>query len=315
MNPARAGRIAVIMGGSSPEREISLKSGAAVLASLQSQGYAAQGLDSKQPVLPQLDSIGCERAFVVVHGAGGEDGSVQGALDWLRIPYTGSGLQASAVAFDKALCKLVWQDAGLPTPGFRLLHPAADIAAECERIQFPLPWAVKPARAGSSYGVSMVAGMDELPAAVSLARQYDERVLLEQWIEGEEYTVGIVQGKVLPAIKLETTRSFYDYVAKYQSQDTRYICPCGLAPGQERSLAEIARAAFSALGARGWGRVDFMLDKAGKPCLLELNTVPGMTEHSLLPKAAKQVGMSFDELVLAILDSSDEAERGVQHVA
>lgn len=310
MTPQQAGRIAVMMGGTSPERDISLRSGAAVLASLKSNGFTAQAMDTAQPFMQQLAQGGYQRAFILLHGAGGEDGRMQGALDLLQLPYTGSGVQSSAVAFDKALCKIVWRDAGLPTPDFCVACPGS----APPHIPFALPWVVKPARAGSSHGITRVNSAGQLAEALLEAGRYDGRVLVEQWIEGGEYTAAILQRKVLPLVKLETPRKFYDYIAKYQSSDTGYICPCGLAPEQEQQLAAIALAAFDAVGASGWGRVDFVLGADGRLQLLELNTVPGMTGHSLVPKAAKAAGLGFDDLVGAILDGGGSREGEGQHV-
>ncbi len=311
MTPQQAGQIAVMMGGISSERDISLRSGAAVLQALKARGFNAQAMDTGQPFMRQLAQGGYQRAFILLHGAGGEDGRMQGALDLLKIPYTGSGVQSSAVAFDKALCKIVWRDAGLPTPDFCVVSPGSTLP----HITFPLPWVVKPARAGSSQGITMVDSVGQLAAALLEAGRYDGKVVVEQWIAGGEYTAGILQGRVLPLVKLETPRRFYDYVAKYQSNDTGYICPCGLAEEREKELADIVLAAFDAVGASGWGRVDFVLGAAGGMRLLELNTVPGMTEHSLLPKAAKMVGLDFADLACEILDGSVAGAGGGPHVA
>ena len=309
MTPQQAGKVAVMMGGNSPERDISMNSGAAVLESLRRQGFDAHPVDTAKPFIQQFAQGEYQRAFIAVHGAGGEDGSLQAVLDILGVPYTGSGMQASAVAFDKAVCKSVWCVAGLPTADFIVLRPEPGVAVDPELIPFSPPWAVKPARGGSSMGVSMVEDTDSFAAALRGAAEYDDRVIVEQWMQGGEYTAGILCGQVLPVVKLETPRGFYDYVAKYEAGDTSYICPCGLEAEQEQAIMEIALQAFTAVAASTWGRVDFIVDAAGTPYLLELNTVPGMTgDSSLVPKAAEHAGISFDELVLAILDSADTVE-------
>jgi len=306
-DPQAFGRVAVLMGGGSAEREISLRSGQAVLAALQRQGVDAQALDPAETPLEALLEGGYEHVFIMLHGRGGEDGVMQGALERLGLPYTGSGVLGSALGMDKYRSKALWQGLGLPTPAFRLLRGAADLAAAGE---LGLPLMIKPAREGSSLGMDKVEQGAALEAAWRQAREYDPLVLAEQWIEGAEYTVGILGQRALPLIRLETPRSFYDYQAKYSADTTRYHCPCGLAGPQEQALQELALQAFEAVGASGWGRVDLMLDAAGRPWLIEVNTVPGMTDHSLVPMAAQAAGIDFDELVLRILASSLAAEAG-----
>ncbi len=297
------GRVAVLLGGRSAEREISLKSGAAALAALRAAGVDAVGIDAAAPdLLTQLAGGGFARAFIALHGRGGEDGTLQGALDWLGLPYTGSGVLGSALAMDKLRAKQLWQGAGLPTAGYRLASADSDWAAMAADLGLPLM--VKPAREGSSIGMCKVERAADLPAAVASAAAHDPQVLVERFIGGGEYTVGIVGNLVLPAIRLETPRAFYDYEAKYLRDDTRYLCPCGLPPASEQVLQQLALNAFQALDCRGWGRVDLLLDDDGAPYLMEVNTVPGLTDHSLVPMAARAVGLTLERLMLAILDSS-----------
>lgn len=299
---ARAGRVAVLMGGESAEREVSLRSGNAVLAALKAQGVDAHGVDWQAARLPELLLDRPDRVFIALHGRGGEDGVLQGALQLAGIPYTGSGVLGCALSMDKIRAKRIWRAAGLPTPDFMIVDEAMDTAAVIERLGLPLM--VKPAREGSSIGISLVTRAEDLPLAVALAREFDPQVLLESYIRGGEYTVAIVDGVVLPAIKLETPHAFYDYEAKYHADTTRYLCPAGLDDTAEADLGLLARQAFDALDGTGWGRVDFMRDAAGRPWLIELNAVPGMTDHSLVPMAAAHAGWSFEQLVLRILASS-----------
>ena len=289
------------MGGDSSEREISLQSGKAVLAALQRQGVDAHGVDAGPDVLKQLDEAGFERVFIILHGRGGEDGVIQGALERIGLPYSGSGVLGSALGMDKHRTKLLWQGAGLPTPQSVLMTQAGHLA-EAAALGFPLM--IKPAHEGSSIGMSKVNDREELERAWLEARDYDSDVLAERWIVGQEYTVAILGDEALPLIRLETPRVFYDYAAKYQADSTEYHCPCGLDESQENTLQALALRAFKLVGAKGWGRVDLMLDEAGKPWLIEVNTVPGMTGHSLVPMAAKQAGIGFDDLVMRILISS-----------
>jgi len=300
------------MGGRSAEREISLLSGQAVLQALQAQGIDAHGQDTAvddfQNVLVRENYA---RAFIALHGRGGEDGVIQGMLEMLDLPYTGSGVLGSALAMDKLRTKQVWQSAGIPTPAFAVLESAADVAAAKDALEYPV--IVKPVREGSSIGISRVDAATELTDAWQLAARYDTTVIAEQWISGGEYTAGILDDEVLPLIRLETPNVFYDYAAKYEADTTRYLLPCGLMATEEAELQKISLAAFRAVGAGGWGRVDFMLDESGRPWFIEVNTVPGLTDHSLVPMAAKAAGSEFKQLVCRILDTSVKAGVGVQH--
>ena len=310
-DPAIFGRVAVLMGGNSAEREISLRSGRAVLEALVGAGVEAVGLDARGDFLRRLADEGFDRAFIALHGRGGEDGVVQGALETIGLPYTGSGVLGSALSMDKVRSKQVWQAAGLPTPDFEVLGPDTEPDAVAARLG--LPFMVKPAREGSSIGASRVERAGDLPAAWAAARAFDEVVIAERWIGGGEYTVALLGARALPVIRVETPRGMYDYVAKYEARDTRYHCPAGLDEGREAAFRDLARRAFAALDASGWGRVDILVDDAGDPWLLENNTVPGMTDHSLVPMAARAAGLGFDELCLAILETSlagDEGGRG-----
>ncbi len=302
LNPAVFGKVAVLFGGRSAEREVSLKSGAAVLAALQNSGVDAHAFDPAVLDLQALRDEGYDRAFIILHGRYGEDGTVQGALELLGIPYTGSGVLASALAMDKWRSKLVWQAAGLPVPGYEVLTAASDFDAVAQRLGLPL--FVKPASEGSSVGITKVKQADDLRAAYEEAARHDTLVLAEQFIGNGEYTASILGDRALPVIRIEPAKEFYDYEAKYLRNDTRYLCPSGLAPEQERQMQQLAQQAFALLGGKGWGRVDFLMDEAGKPYLLEVNTAPGMTDHSLVPMAARQAGMSFEQLVLNILELS-----------
>lgn len=304
-NPQDFGRVAVLFGGRSAEREISLKSGAAVLDALQAAGVDAFGIDAGADLLQCLSSERIDRAFIVLHGRGGEDGSMQGLLECAGIPYTGSGILASALAMDKLRTKQVWQSLGLPTPRHAVLASEADCHAAAEQLGFPL--IVKPAHEGSSIGMAKVAGIAELIAAWRAAAAYDSQVLVEQWIQGPEFTVAILRGEVLPPIGLGTPHSFYDYDAKYLASDTQYRIPCGLDADREQELKTLCARACEAVGIQGWARVDVMQDADGAFWLLEVNTVPGMTDHSLVPMAARAAGLDFQQLVLAILDDSLEA--------
>lgn len=301
-NPADVGRVAVLYGGRSAERSVSLKSGKAVLDALQSAGVDAYGIDAGADLATRLTAERPDRVFIALHGRGGEDGSLQGLLESLQLPYTGSGVMASALGMDKLRTKLIWQSLGLATPAYAVLRDQAD----CERIVASLgtPLIVKPIHEGSSIGMAKVHSVLELEQAWQAARQYDDVALVEKWITGAEFTVAILDGRALPAIRLRTPHTFYDYEAKYLTNDTQYICPCELAPERETELGELCLEAFNAVGCRGWGRVDVMQDEAGKFYLLEVNTVPGMTDHSLVPMAAVAAGMSFTQLVLAILASA-----------
>lgn len=294
------GKVAVLLGGKSAEREVSLKSGAMVLEALKSKGVDAHAFDPSERDFVQLTKESFDRVFIALHGRFGEDGTAQGILEWLEIPYTGSGVLASALAMDKLRTKMLWQAGGLPTPPYEMLGAGShwhDVAG-----RLGLPIMVKPANEGSSIGMSKVRSADALDEAYALAVNYDPMVMAEKFVEGIELTGAILGGKALPLIKLDTPRDFYDYQAKYVSDDTIYTVPCGLPPEKERELQQLCLRAFDALGCRGWGRVDLMLDKAGRPYLLEVNTSPGMTDHSLVPMAAKAVGMSYEDLCVRILE-------------
>ena len=300
MSSAVQGKVAVLLGGRSAEREISLISGRAVLEALVRRGVDAHAFDPAERPLEQLR--GFDRAFIVLHGRGGEDGTIQGALEWLGIPYTGSGVLGSALAMDKVRTKQLWQAVGIPTPEWIEVREAADLA-KVRAVDAPL--AVKPSREGSSIGITRVTKAAELEAAWRAAAALDPSVIVERWVEGDEYTASIVDDEALPLIKLEVPNvEFYDYQAKYFRDDTVYRCPCGLDAETERRLAALCLRAFHAVGARGWGRVDLMLDRNGEAWLLEVNTVPGMTSHSLVPMAAAATGVGFDELCLRILASA-----------
>ncbi len=294
------GKVAVLFGGRSAEREVSLKSGNAVLAALRRSGVDAHPFDPAVRELQALRDEGYERVFIALHGRFGEDGTVQGALELLGIPYTGSGVLASALAMDKWRTKLVWAAGGLPIPEYELLDEASDLDRIATRLGLPL--FVKPANEGSSVGVSKVKQVGELHAAYQEAAKHDRLVLAERFIGGGEYTATILGGAALPVIKIEPATEFYDYEAKYFRDDTRYLCPSGLPPEREAEMQRLALRGFELLGCRGWGRIDFLMDANGKPYLLEANTAPGMTDHSLVPMAARQAGMSFDQLVLRILE-------------
>jgi D-alanine-D-alanine ligase len=306
-NSQAYGKVVVLMGGFSAEREISLNSGAAVLQALQAAGIDAHGVDAADDQLHNtLAKGGFDRAFIALHGRGGEDGVIQGLLESIGLPYTGSGVLGSALGMDKLRTKQVWQSAGLPTPGFAVLSSATDVERVKDGLQYPV--IVKPAHEGSSIGITKVDDADDLMAAWRLASRYDECVLAEQWVAGIEYTAGILLDDVLPLICLETPNTFYDYAAKYEADTTRYLIPCGLSAAREAELQSMSLAAFAAVGATGWGRVDFMLDADGHPWLIEVNTVPGLTDHSLVPMAARATGIDFDRLVCRILDTSLCAE-------
>ncbi|MEX0872819.1 MAG: D-alanine--D-alanine ligase [Aquisalimonadaceae bacterium] len=294
------GRVAVLMGGWSAEREVSLNSGKAVHAALLRLGVDAHAIDADRQVLGRLVEGGFDRVFIVLHGRGGEDGTIQAGLDLLGLPYTGTGVLGSALGMDKVRTKLVWQGLSIPTPPHAVIrHGGMDANALVSSVG--LPMAVKPAREGSTIGITRVQEVGQLPAACEAAFRFDDVLLAERWITGGEYTVSILGDAVLPMIRIEPAADFYDYEAKYVSNSTRYHCPCGLPAARERELAELARQAFEAVGASGWGRVDLILDEQGYPWFLEVNTVPGMTDHSLVPMAAKAAGIDFDELVWRIL--------------
>lgn len=296
------GKVAVLMGGTSSERDISLKSGRAVLAALERCRVHATAVDPRDGLFEQLRDAGFDRAFIALHGRGGEDGAVQGALEWLGLPYTGSGVLGSALAMDKLRTKQIWLQSGLPTPPYAVVRSVEELQAFGREVGFPL--AVKPVHEGSSIGMSRLDSVADAAAAYEAATGFDRVVLAERWITGGEYTASILGGQSLPLIRLETPRTFYDFEAKYMADSTRYHCPCGLPADVEDAIASLCIRAFEVVGASGWGRVDLMLDAGEQPQLLEVNTVPGMTDHSLVPMAARQAGIEFDQLVLRILDSS-----------
>lgn len=302
MRPEAFGKTAVLMGGPSAEREVSLRSGAQVLENLQAAGVDAVAVDAGPDVLDRLRELKAERAFIVLHGPWGEDGVIQGAMETIGMPYTGSGVLGSALAMDKLRTKQIWQCLGLPVPAYAVIRDAGELPGVLER--HPLPLFVKPGREGSSIGVTKVETPERLHEAYDTASRFGGPVLAETFIGGPEVTIALLGDRALPLIKLETPRTFYDYEAKYESDTTRYLCPSGLDEALESSLQSLALEAFSALDCTGWGRVDLMLDEQMNPYLLEVNTVPGMTDHSLVPMAARAAGLSFPELVVRILETS-----------
>lgn len=298
------GRVVVLYGGDSAERDVSLASGGAVLAALHRSGVDAQGYDLAAGGLSGLEALAPDRVFIALHGRGGEDGTLQGALELLRIPYTGSGVLASALGMDKQRTKRLWQAHDLPTPASITLGPECDWPTVVERLGLPL--VVKPIHEGSTLGITIVANADDLASAYREAARFDAEVMAERFIQGEEYTVSLLGDGILPAIRVEVPNGFYDYQAKYHSSETLYHLPCGLEAATEARLGELCREAFVAVGGRGWGRVDVMRDGEGRFWLLEVNTVPGMTDHSLVPQAAAHAGIDFERLVLRILDTTLE---------
>lgn len=297
---SRFGKVAVLLGGTSGERKVSLNSGAAVLAALQRSGVDAHAFDTAERALDEL--AGFDRVFIALHGRHGEDGTIQGALELMGIPYTGSGVMASSVGMDKWRTKLLWRAAGVVTPDFALVTADSDFSAIEQQLGLPL--FVKPANEGSSIGISKVKEAGGLKAAYELAAQSDPLVIAEQFIGGGEYTVGILGDEALPVIRIVPANEFYDYEAKYLRDDTQYLCPCGLNAKLEAQIQAEALQAFRVVGGQGWGRVDFLMDEAGRHYFLEVNTSPGMTDHSLVPMGAKAMGLSFDELVLKVLESA-----------
>lgn len=300
--PEEFGKVAVLMGGLAAERPVSLRSGAAVFSALQSQGVDVVAVDVTGSVIDALSNIQVDRVFNIIHGRGGEDGVLQSVLEVLGIPYTGSGVLASALSMDKLRTKLCWQGYGLVTPKWYLLKNESDIDPCIEKLGFPV--IVKPALEGSSMGMSKANNRDELVQALKIAAQFRCDVYAEAWVTGKEYTVAVLNGEALPAIRLETPNAFYDYEAKYNATTTQYHCPCGLNEEQELHLKNLALTASEAVGVKGWARVDMFIDSSGVPQLIEINTVPGMTDHSLVPMAAKQAGLTFEQLVWRILETS-----------
>ena len=302
IDPGVFGKVAVLMGGQSAEREVSLKSGSAVLNALTAKKINAHGIDVGHNILSVLASGHFDRVFIALHGRGGEDGTIQGALEILGLPYTGSGVMASALAMDKLRTKYAWLGQGLSTPGYCTLTDDTDFAAVVA--QYGLPLMIKPAHEGSSIGMSKVSQADQLQGAYQKAAKYDSEVFAEQWITGKEYTVAILGDTALPVIRLETPNDFYDYEAKYVSDTTGYHIPCGLDEAKEQELQSLALKAFKGVGAYGWGRIDVICDDNAKPYLIELNTIPGLTDHSLVPMAAKAAGIGFEDLIVRILQTT-----------
>ena len=305
-DPAQFGRVAVLLGGTSSEREVSLDSGRNVLEALQRKGVDATAVDGIPALVAALTTPGgrrFDRVFNILHGnrGGGEDGVLQGLLEGLGVPYTGSGVLGSALSMDKIRTKQVWLSVGLPTPAYVTLERGEDVRAAAHKLGLPV--IVKPACEGSSVGITRCFADADLAAAVALASRYEGQLLVEQLVQGEEYTVGVLGAEALPSIRIVPAGEYYDYHAKYVADDTQYLCP-GLAGAAEQELQALALAAFFAAGCSGWGRVDFMRDRAGRPWLLEVNTSPGMTSHSLVPKAARQRGIGFDDLVWRVLETS-----------
>jgi len=296
------GKVAVLMGGQSAERAISLESGQAVTTALCNVGVDAYAIDFNRDTLGTLIKNGFDRVFIALHGRGGEDGTIQGALETIGLPYTGTRVLGSALAMDKIRSKAIWRDSGLPTPASVELSKTSQWDKIVE--QLGLPIMVKPVNEGSSIGASKVTEADKLSVAWMQANKFDARVMAESWVEGSEYTVPILNGVVLPMIKLETSRDFYDYQAKYEDDDTNYICPCALGVSLEKALAELSLEACKNLDVSGWARVDLMVDNSNQAWLIEVNTIPGMTSHSLVPMAVKQAGLSFEQLVIQILATS-----------
>jgi len=304
-DPAAFGRVAVLLGGDSAEREISLLTGQAVHQALLNKGVAAEALDARDDLLDRLRAGRYDRVWIALHGRGGEDGTLQGLLAFLKLPFTGSGVLGSAVGMDKLRTKRLLQGAGLPTPRYCVIRSEADLTEAAEQLGLPLM--VKPSDEGSSIGMSKVERPEQMTEAFRLASQYHCEVFAEEWIRGPEYTAAILHDTVLPLVGIQAAGVFYDYQAKYFSDETRYLCPSGLPAAREQELAEVARAAFECAGASGWGRVDLMVSPTAGALVLEINTVPGMTSHSLVPMAAAAAGIGFDELVWRILETSLEA--------
>ncbi|MBL4623115.1 MAG: D-alanine--D-alanine ligase [Immundisolibacteraceae bacterium] len=302
LSPTEYGHVAVCAGGDSAERAVSLNSGAAVLQGLHARGISAELVDLDQDFYPRAIAAEFDRVFIAIHGRGGEDGALQGFLDLLKLPYTGSGLAASVLAMNKQLSKSIWHLAGLATPAWRQVNGRSELHAAANELGLPLM--VKPVSEGSSVGISLVEEQSQLDDAWLLADACDQPVITEQFIDGNEYTLAIVQGQPLPLIKITTPNRFYDYQAKYASEQTGYHCPSGLSEQSELVISNLAMQAFAAIGGSGWGRVDFMVDGQGKPWLVEANTVPGLTDHSLVPMAARAFGWQLEELIERILQSS-----------
>lgn len=301
-NASKFGKVAVLLGGKSAEREVSLDSGQAVLDALLRSGVNAEAFDPQDRSVTEL--VHYDRAFIVLHGRGGEDGQIQGVLEWLNIPYTGTGVQGSAIGMDKVKTKQVWQGSELPTAPYRIVSQATDLSEVISALGLPL--IIKPVHEGSSVGMSKVERAEDLEGAILKAIQHDAVVMAEKWITGREFTISFLNGQPLPVIRLQPPAdvAFYDYETKYNRNDVQYGIPCGLTEAEEKKLQDLCLRAFQAVGASGWGRIDAMQDEQGNFWLLEVNTVPGMTSHSLVPKAAQAVGYSFDALCVAILQQT-----------
>lgn len=312
-NAQMFGKVVVLMGGFSSEREISLESGETVLSALIDYGIDAYGIDVHLDLVEKLLALKPDRAFIAMHGMGGEDGSIQGLLQYLGIPYTGTGITGSAITIDKNFAKLIWQRIGVATPKFRLVTQIEDAINIMK--EFGLPLCVKPTNNGSSIGVSKVTEPEQLSLAFTKASLIDNSVIIEPWIEGIEYTVGILGNAALPVIEIRPTREFFDFDAKYKDETTEYICPTDLSPEREQELQDLALRAFIGTACYGWGRVDLIVDNEGNAWFLEVNTIPGMALHSLVPKAASVLGLSFGELVIEILSMTLEAEESLQSAA
>lgn len=301
-------KIAVLLGGTSAEREVSLNSGTAVLNALRKQGYDAHPIDPKTFPVATLKEQGFDRVFNILHGRGGEDGTMQGLLEQIGIPYTGCGVMASALTMDKMRTKMLWKAFGLPVAEMEIVtvENRATLNPEVVVKKLGLPLMVKPSLEGSSVGLTKVKTMDELESAVDFALKFDRTVLIEEWLAGDEFTVPVLDGEVLPSIKIVPEGEFYDYDAKYISDNTQYFCPAGLSDAREQELRRLVKQAYDVVGCRGWSRIDVMTDAEGKFRLVEVNTNPGMTSHSLFPKSAATVGYSFEQLVEKILELSAE---------
>ncbi|WP_148335073.1 D-alanine--D-alanine ligase [Acinetobacter lwoffii] len=301
-NASKFGKVAVLLGGKSAEREVSLDSGTAVLEALVRSGVNAEAFDPQERSVTEL--VNYDRAFIVLHGRGGEDGQIQGVLEWLNVPYTGTGVQGSAIGMDKVKTKQVWQGSELPTAPYRIVTKDSDATDIVNALGLPL--IIKPVHEGSSIGMSKVEKIEDFAEAITKATEHDAVVMAEKWITGREFTIVVLNGQALPVIRLEPPQdvAFYDYEAKYNRNDVQYGIPCGLSEAEEQQLKALSLRAFQAVGASGWGRIDAMQDEQGNFWLLEVNTVPGMTSHSLVPKAAAAVGYSFDELCVAILEQT-----------
>ena len=301
-NASKFGKVAVLLGGKSAEREVSLDSGQAVLDALLRSGVNAEAFDPQDRSVTEL--VHYDRAFIVLHGRGGEDGQIQGVLEWLNIPYTGTGVQGSAIGMDKVKTKQVWQGSELPTAPYRIVSQATDLSEVISALGLPL--IIKPVHEGSSVGMSKVERAEDLEGAILKAIQHDAVVMAEKWITGREFTISFLNGQPLPVIRSQPPAdvAFYDYETKYNRNDVQYGIPCGLTDVEEKKLQDLCLRAFQAVGASGWGRIDAMQDEQGNFWLLEVNTVPGMTSHSLVPKAAQAVGYSFDALCVAILQQT-----------